>query len=199
MNKGTSATTIAALAAGLALSAALAGCDPKQPQAAQTAPLPVADVSTPDRALKSYWAQIDWLTASDHALKRHNRAGDSFQQGTAGLSKVATAQLVSDVKFEQPLYTYSREISEAKVETDSRAIVVTKIRNSTPLPPGTTLTAADTKRREEGDQYKYVMEKQQEAWKVAEIWRWSSYGSTYEKVQPIEGSVPPIYVTFGGY
>lgn len=186
-------------AAGIVVALMLSGCDSKQTAEYKLQPLPVADVSTPDRALKSYWAQVDWLTATDHALKTHNRAGEAFKDGINALSKVVFPPLVGEANKQYPLYTYGREITEAKVETESRAVVMVKIRNTTPLPAGTVLTAEDSKRREEGDPFKYVLEKHQDAWKVAEIWRWASWNSNFEKVQPITTDSPPIYVSFGGY
>jgi hypothetical protein len=176
----------------------LLGCDSGQHPAVKAMPSPPVDVSTPDRALKSYWAQVDWLTASDHALKAHNRSGDTFTTGMSALAKVANQGRVASANYQQPLYTYSREITEAKVETDSRAVVFATIRNTTPLPANANLDAADKKRREEGSRYKYVLEKSQNAWQVAEVWPWADWNKDYQKEYPMGDAPLPIYVQYGG-
>jgi hypothetical protein len=98
---------------------------------------PAIDLSTPDRALKSYWAQKDWLQAVarlelEPVMKRNTLLyRDNMPTVTMGevSEYFSTASVQEDERFH-------REIISVKQETDSRAIVLAKITNITPIPSG---------------------------------------------------------------
>lgn len=74
------------------------------------------------------------------------------------------------------LAVLSRDIAEVKVESETRAVVLAKIKPATPIPVGAVLTAEQSKRREEGARYKYVLEKVGVEWKVAQIYQFWDFG-----------------------
>ena len=66
---------------------------------------------------------------------------------------------------------FEREIREIKLETETRAIAFVKIRNVTPS------TAAHTESQEEsrlrGEEYKYLIERSKEGWKISQVYKYS--------------------------
>lgn len=66
--------------------------------------------------------------------------------------------------------SYSKEIIEVKSESETRAIVFAKIKNNTPIPDGARPDVEDIKTREKGKNYKYVLEKDSEGWKVVQVY-----------------------------
>lgn len=181
----------------LATTALLGACKDDAPTA-QRQPLPTADTSTPDRALKSYWALLDWTNANSHAVRKINRQSKDYKEGAAALKQLAVPRIAgeNEEEYEAPLYVYSREIMTANVETESRAVVMATIKNVTPLPAGVQLDAQAQERREKGSPYKYVLEKDNTGWKVAEVWEAGSYPF---RMQPSDSGLHPVWVGFGGY
>lgn len=184
-------------ATALAAAALLGACKDEAP-ATQSQPLPTADASTPDRALKSYWSLLDWINANNHAVRKINRQSKDYKESAAALKQLAVPRIAgeNEESYEAPLYVYSREIVTANVETESRAVVMATIKNVTPLAAGVQLDPKDQERREKGTPYKYVLEKDNTGWKVAEVWEAGSYPY---RMQPSESKLHPVWVGFGGY
>lgn len=191
---------------GLALVIAttfLVACSDSTPtaksKAAQIAvSLPTAiDTSTPDRALKAYWTYVDWTLAMSHANDLQGIESKTYQEAMAVLGKVATPAMVGIDSRKPALSSYSREITEAKSETESRAIVVAQIKNITPMPADAVLEERQRKARENGKRFKYVMEKDEQGWKIAAVLEWDNFDNEYRKLRPTEGKVLPIYVFEG--
>jgi hypothetical protein len=68
---------------------------------------------------------------------------------------------------------YSREIVDITLDTESRATADVKVRNSTPVAVGNVVTDSDKKRLEDGERFKYVLEKESDGWKVAQVYQFS--------------------------
>jgi hypothetical protein len=130
---------------------------------------PKTDLSTPDRALKSYWATQDWLEASGLGGKRSADLANAKYLAplTTGTVGAATKNVGKPVAF-------VRDLVEVKSESESRASVLAKIRNATPIPPGADVTDYHRKARE-GHTYKYVLEKVGAEWRVSEIWAYFEF------------------------
>lgn len=168
-----------------AVCVAMTGCLDKSDDAKSSSPVeekiaaekpteaaPVVDISSPDKALKSYWAVIDWKRRFDAAHYKASLESDWGRARNGAVAKVAIPAFADN--YTAPQSTYEREIVEAKVETDTRATIHVVIRNSTPIPEGADVTDYDRKRRAQGDKYRYVLERGDEGWKVAEIWEFDS-------------------------
>lgn len=185
------------VAAVLAATALLAACK-EDASAIKRQPLPAADTSTPDRALKSYWALLDWVNANNHAVRKINRQNADYKEGAAALKELAVPRIAGEEQaaYEAPLYVYSREIVTANVETESRAVIMATIKNATPLPAGVPLDAKAQEQREKGSPYKYVLEKDDKGWKVAEVWESGPYPY---RMQPSDNGLHPVWIEFGGY
>ena len=107
----------------------------------------------------------------------------------------SVARTFADVESPSVTETFSRDILEVKVESDSRAVVVAVLKNTTPIPQGAEVTKFDEERRRDGERYKYVLFKDQSGWRVAEIWEWSAYPSPHwKKSRPGDGkpTVPSL-------
>lgn len=178
----------------IALSAALAlaGCgptDPKPPAAAAPAAAPAAvskitfptvDVQTasPDQAVKSWWRYVDALAAfRESECKKHPPSPEWSQATTALLTKLADGVLLAAMTPSGAQgcqeWTYEREIDEVKMESETRALVFARIKNSTPLAPGAQPDQFDTKQRAEGYRFRYLVEKSGGQWKVAQIYEFN--------------------------
>lgn len=66
----------------------------------------------------------------------------------------------------------AREIDEVKTESETRAIVFATIKNATPVPTGAVLDQIETKWRSSGFKFKYLIEKSEGQWKVAQVYRY---------------------------
>jgi hypothetical protein len=158
---------------------------------------PTLDLSTPDRALKSYWAQKDWL----QALAR--RELESIMKGITSLyrdnmPKVTTGEVSEYFRTAslQEDERFRREIISVRQETDSRAIALVKITNVTPIPSEAEPTKYDLEMREKGEQFQYLLERHGEGWKVADVAKLSN-GSTWHPYRR-EKLVPKYVVSDSG-
>lgn len=180
--------------AGLTLAALLAGCL-EQPRAPAPPPPPQFDGSTPDRAIKSYWAIKDW---EQKAIKTWLAMDDPTTVAVwEQRALVLTDKLLRSKQEGRARYAviqiYEREIQEVKVESDSRAVVVATVRNTTPLPADLRLSASDEQERTGGSRVKYVLEKGNKGWQVAELWTPEYSGGTFTLDEPTASHRAHIY------
>lgn len=134
---------------------------------------PKVDLTTPDRALKSYWQQREWARGVDEHLDiEFKKAHANRPEYATVIASVATGDVLADAKRTlSPRARYERDIDSIKQETDSRAVALVRIRNTTVVPEGAKATAREFRRRETGTMFRYVLEKEGADWKVAEVWR----------------------------
>ena len=157
----------------------LSSCGPQLSETAAEAAKPVgwpaADLSTPDKAIKAYWAARD-------ALRSYNqRVAKAYEARWVELNKELQAYATKGVAdtlitggSRNPL-TFDREIAEVKVESESRAVVVAVVRPTTPVPAGAEVGRYTEGRRRDGDRYRYILEKDAKGWRVAEVYEWQTY------------------------
>jgi hypothetical protein len=156
------------------------------------------DLATPDKAIKSYWAVRDSIRAKQVELFAQNK--ESFHSAEAQISAVADGSLAETFSFDiTPVETFSRDLIDVKVESDSRAVIVVVIKNSTPIPVGAEMSKFDEQRRRDGERYRYILEKNQSGWRVSEIWEWSTYPSAeWKKSLPRDGKPIVPSLTYNG-
>lgn len=144
---------------------------------------PIINKNSPDSALKSYWAIKDWTRRVED---------EQFRKAVNTKELVATREafssLVSPEIAERKNYQvdeFHRDIVEAKIETETRASINAIVRNSTPIPEGAEVSEYDKKRRDEGDRFRYVMEKTNDGWVVSEIWAFDRlFDKKWTKISP---------------
>lgn len=156
------------------------------------------DLATPDKALKSYWAVRDSVRAKQFELFTQSKEG--FQSAEAKMSEVADEALSKSLSFDiTPIDTFSRDLIDVKVESESRAVIVALIKNSTPIPAGAEVSRFEEERRRDGERYRYIIEKNQAGWRVSEIWEWREYPSAeWKKTQPRDGKPNVPSLTYEG-
>lgn len=166
--------TLRILALGLSLAAIL-------PASAQTLAAPPAvkiDTSTPENALKSYWAVMDWreqisanwanayLQSKEHELESTQR---KQVMGARRLSYESQADRT------RPTITYVRTVQNVRMDGDNKAVIIANVKNTTPL-----VTTLDMKKlsryqqtlvefKARGDVFHYELEKQADGWRITEI------------------------------
>lgn len=134
----------------------------------------LGDRSTPDRAVQSWWAFLDRgdsLTAvdsTDHSFRQN----EEFAKARRSLLGGTALQKSDEVAVP---YRYVREIVEVDSETNTRAVVITKIRNITPIPPAATPDEYDIKNRREGETVRYLLEKDSTGWRITQAQTHSAY------------------------
>lgn len=198
------------VAAVVSLFSAIAGCSPQESPntaaavqkravaavVAEANPAPTIDTTTPDKALKSYWAVNDWIRATgfkkiDKAF--HATANRAREQVTSG------AVRKNMTRDDYVLQLFDREIETVKVETESRAVAVVTIKNVTPIPEGADQEPRTLKVRESGERYKYVLEKSEFGWGVSEISEWDDWGKQWRKTYLTSAKGPMVpHMTYEG-
>jgi hypothetical protein len=170
----------------LAITALLiSGCQPSQSSgqnlASTPTQIPVAekkttiDLSTPDRALKSYWQELDAFVKLQNDI--NNKESTKWDKINQDLSVDYKKTLGGDVltvfteKNRPDVSTIrSREIISIKQETESRTIAIAITKNITPIPSTVSLNEAEVTRRNKGTRLKYLLEKEADGWKVTQIY-----------------------------
>jgi hypothetical protein len=130
------------------------------------------NTQSPDQALKTWWRYLD--AKAEMAVSRCT-ANLGKEEVKFDVSRITTGELEQTLNS-RPLKcissVFSREITEVKQETETRAIVFVKINNVTPST--VSHTSEQEKRRSEGEQYKYIIEKTSSGWKVSQAYLYSS-------------------------
>lgn len=133
--------------------------------------------SSPDNAVKSWWAYLDFQEKEVQEDCMRPEAGTVFKHPEY-LSKVAQEELLkvtSPKAIPCELNTYARDIQEVKIESETRAIVFANIKNSTTIPVGAVVSDLEKKWRENGFKYKYLVEKGSLGWKVSQVYKFDEF------------------------
>lgn len=159
---------------------------------------PTINLTTPDRSIKSYWELKDWVHDNERQLYLNALQKNEVYVTTGVLPTVSLggvkAYFSMGVEQSLPLRKLLRKIESVKQETESRAIVVARVVNDDPIPQGLVMSEEDKKKRELGTIFKYVLEKDKDGWKVAEVYEVDSiFGGDREPYRIREPSAP-IYV-----
>ena len=135
---------------------------------------PKSDLSSPEGALKSYWAQKEWYAdVSIAATIELEKLWELKVKEVFGA--VATGEVLShwsDARQEvHAKVALQRIVQSIELESGSRAVALVLIKNVTPIPEGAQSMPREVKRREDGVLFRYIVEKNGYTWKVAELWR----------------------------
>lgn len=158
---------------------------------------PTIDLTTPDKSIKSYWGLKDWVKDNERQL--YLNALQKNEHVTTGVLPTVSlggvkAYFSMGVEQSFPLRKLQRKIESVKQETESRAILVAKIVNDDPIPQGVVMSEEEKKKRELGTIFKYVLEKDKDGWKVAEVYEVNPILGREEESYRISEPSAPIYV-----
>ena len=154
---------------------------------------PRLDLSTPQSALQSYWAQFDWLQRLE-AQATAARVRRLLEQAYA---EVATGDVLEYYRQGvRPPDRFERRIQEVSPENAARAIAVVRIRNVTPIPAGAQPSPGQVAERERGAVFRYFLQREDGAWKVASIWRARETGEWLDSTKPRPPAYPSDVLSF---
>lgn len=130
---------------------------------------PPADLSTPENALQSYWKMRDWSNDVQRISITDNK---SFSNSTfpKAMATVTTGEARSywlHFHLADPPQT-QRTIISTSWESPSRVVFVVNLKNISPIPDGVTPNAIEVELRQKGQNNRYVVERDDEGWKVSE-------------------------------
>jgi hypothetical protein len=148
------------------------------------------DISTPDNALRSYWAVIDSINLQRGELDNQRDILNAVKETVSQLRSVSDEKVYkTKIDNSRLLEIFSRDITEVKIESDSRAIIFVSIKNITPLPLGVALLKHEEEWRREGSRFRYTMGGDKSGWRVTEIFEWQEYLSpdNWKKISPDDG------------
>ncbi|HEX6910507.1 MAG TPA: hypothetical protein VF142_08930 [Longimicrobium sp.] len=150
------------------------------------------DLGTPEAAVRSYWRMQDALDSVAASIVTGPAEGDpfaairrSYEQTLAGrAAEVLAAPFVRQ--------TYAREVEAVDMAGPARAFVSAVVRNTTPLPQGTPLTHEQEELRTEGQQFRYVLEREGGAWRITQIQQWDDLGAGWQDIF-VDGLTLPVF------
>lgn len=178
------------LFACLPLALVLIACQQEKPKAttqAATKPTftaPSVDITTPDKAVKSWWALVDARASFKHqeCTQAPNAEQAALRQAQLRLSTGAVkSYLQQDPNC--TLYTYDRRIDRVDMETESRALVVATIKNITRPKEGQSIAGNYAEGGTVGAEYRYVLSREDDGWRVDDIFQ-------YDEVNKLMGRDP---------
>lgn len=151
-------------------------------------PLPVIDTSTPDSAVRSMWAMLDWETAARNKFKCIEDVAEGRKVASSYLGAVRKLLAGNSLELAEQEYRcqykaidqkFSRVISELRMETDTRAIIEGRMKNVTPIPAGFVLSEDQRREREKGERVRYVLTNTGSGWRIEQIFAWTiDYSNT---------------------
>lgn len=175
----------------VALAIVLAGCSKEESPwnrlQAATPQLKIA-ANTPDDAVKSWWHVRD--EEERYAASVCKELAELYRPFRSTLGELSTQALSANRAGEEKCDTqsYEREVVNVDVQSDTRALVVAHVRNTTPPTPGYTMNIDERDKKERGVRMQYLLERADntQTWKVAQV-----YGQNrYCTVAPVNGWCP---------
>jgi len=184
------------LAAVLALAACSGGPGAENSRAAETADAqpPRLDLSTPDRAVRSYWALTDSAARAERldTTSAEYRRRAPWRNAWAAILTGEAGEVEAARQREAP-ETFAREIVAVQTESPTRAVVLVRIRNTSPIPPGVTPTEREAASRRDGNPARYVLERDSAGWRISQAqYQYAEGGMVYPRWDPT-----PLVPTFG--
>lgn len=159
---------------------------------AQAQAVPSVDLSTPEAALRSYWRMQDALDSIAAGMVTGPGAGDPFAATRRAYEQTVAGRAAEVLAAPFVRQTYAREVEAVDMAGPSQALVMTVIRNSTPLPEGTALTHEQEELRKQGQQFRYVLEREGDAWRITQIQLWDDYGAGWQDTL-VDGMTLPVF------
>jgi len=170
----------------LLLSAALMAC------AAAPLRAQAVDLATPEAALRSYWRMQDALDSIAASIVTGPAEGDPFAATRRAYEQTVAGRAREMLAAPFVRQTYAREVEAVDMAGPSRALIMAVIRNTTPVAAGTSLTHEQQELRTEGQQFRYVLELEGDAWRITQIQQWDDLGAGWQDIL-VDGMTTPVY------
>lgn len=169
--------------AGFALAACVAG--PVRGEAQ-------VDLGTPEAALRTYWQMQDALDSIAASIVTGPAERDPFAAVRRDYERTLAGEAARVLASPFVRQTYRREVEAVDMAGPSRALIMVVIHNTTPLAPDARLTHEQEELRSEGQQFRYVLDRDGDAWRITQIQQWSDLGAGWEDLF-VEGMTLPVF------
>lgn len=160
--------------------------------AAPTHAQPAVDLATPESALRSYWRMQDALDSIAASIVTGPAERDPFSAARTAYEQTVGGRAREVLAGPFVRQTYAREVEAVDMAGPSRALIMAVIRNTTPLPEGTSLTIEQQELRTDGQQFRYVLEREGGAWRITQIQLWDDLGSGWQDIL-VDGMTTPVF------
>jgi hypothetical protein len=159
-----------------------------------TAPLgaQAVDLSTPEAALRSYWRMQDALDSVAAEIVTGPAERNPFAAVRRGYEQTVAGRAREVLAAPFVRQTYAREVEAVDAAGPDRALIMVVIRNTTPLPAGAALTIEQNELRHEGQQFRYVLDREGGAWRITQIQQWDDLGSGWQDIL-VDGMTTPVF------
>lgn len=172
-------------------SAALVGCSDKAPAGGQSAinlkdtvkaavggmaapSPPRVDTSTPDFALKSWWAYLDEQQAYEfRACQRFNEEMSEFRKAQNLVLTGIPLSTRINKRYVCQLQQVDRQIKKVHMETETRSVIEALMKDAVGPQPDESVPSYAKKEIEQGFQFRYILVKSPEGWRIEDVQRWS--------------------------
>lgn len=156
---------------------------------------PALDISTPESTLKSYWAFKEWYNAKRLSEIRQKFEEYSQKEELDSMIPLTTGDMKRYFKSFKPMSptVLERNIQGIFMASPSRAIITVIIKNVTPVPDGTVPSPLDIEERKNGHEFRYVLLKESDGWRISEVWRAST---GFMPASQLYEPRPPLYPSF---
>ncbi len=168
--------------------AALSGCLDKDPadnglsKTMESISTIETSANSPDAAVKSWWRIKDASAlASMEVCKNNQRLAEPVFKK---LSTLADEDMLVRGKCGDVPLSFDRQITKVEVQSETRAVVFSRIKNITPPEKGSVLSDEAKKAKDAGEPFQYVLERKDAAssWKIAKIANVPFYASEWRDV-----------------
>ena len=150
------------------------------------------DASTPDRALKSWWHYEDVRDSISLRPQAVALEAPHIEKMTHILPKILGGDALAESVQRATPEIFRREIVQVNNESPTRAMVVARLWNVTPVAEGATVGEYERKQRENGSVFHYIFERDSTGWKLVQAQRqegitdsaWTDYYTPGTKAVP---------------
>ncbi|HEX6039476.1 hypothetical protein [Longimicrobium sp.] len=164
--------------------------------AAAFAAMPVraqaVDLGTPEAALRTYWRTQDALDSIAAFIVTGPAERDPFSAVRRDYERTLGGRAAEVLASPFIRQTYTREVEAVDMAGPARALIMVIIHNTTPLPQGTPLTHEQEELRNEGQQFRYVLDLDGATWRITQIQQWDDLGSGWQDLF-VDGMTLPVF------
>ena len=151
---------------------------------------PAVDLSTPEATVRSYWRLQEALDSVAIAILSGPEADDPFAQVRRGYEQTVAGRAAEVLAAPFVRQTFARAVEAVDSAGPGRAYVSVRIRNTTPVPAGATLTHEQEELRTDGQEFRYLLEREGDVWRITQVQRWSDLGDGWQDLLTDEMRIP---------
>jgi hypothetical protein len=141
-----------------------------------------------DAAVKTWWRYIDW-----RAREWRYSALAAQMEFSGPCVDISTGPVAAYCKptFTMTSDLFERQIEKVQQESETRAVVLARVKNVTPIPPGAQPSEFEKELRDQGFYFRYVVERTEGGWKVARVFRYDATSKDWREAYEVPSS--PMY------